>query len=107
MSQVRINFVPPTTRGGVPGSLPASEIAFYKVERLPNSGGSWSLYATVVAGEPVVVEVNSGDAHQYRLSTVDTAGRVSLPSSAIEVRFDALPVVLPPDPPTSLSLTIL
>jgi hypothetical protein len=84
------------------------DIAGYRVERLPNSGGVWAIYGSqILPGNDIVVEVNLGDAHQYRVSTVDTGGRVGSPSAAVEIRFDAIPNILPPDFPTNVSVTYL
>ena len=108
MPQARINFTPPTQRADG-SALAAADIASYRVERLPNAGGSWETYGSPQpASGPVVVAVNSGDAHQYRLSTIDTGGRVSSVSAPVEIRFDAIPPPLAnPLPPTSLSVTYL
>ena len=109
MPQARINFTPPTLRSDNVTPLALAEIASYRVERLPNAGGSWETYGSPQpASGPVVVAVNSGDAHQYRLSTIDTGGRVSSVSAPVEIRFDAIPPPLAnPLPPTSLSVTYL
>jgi hypothetical protein len=106
--QARINFTPPTTRGAGAAPLAPADIASYIVQRLPNSGGSWTNYATVPSPQNVVVAVSPGDAYQYRLVTVDSNAQNGPPSATVEIRYDVgQPAILPPDPPTSLSVTYL
>ncbi len=109
MSNARINFTAPTQREDN-STLPAAEIAAYRLERIPNAGGDWTVFGSDQPATSLpVVPVNSGDAHQYRVRTVDTSGRVSTtPSSPVEIRFDAIPPpVAAPKAPTGLSVTYL
>jgi hypothetical protein len=108
MPQARLNITPPTQRADGT-TMTAAEISHYISERLPNSGGVWSVYSSShSAGDPILVTVNPGDAHQYRLKTVDTGGRTSAVSNAVEVRHDAIPAPpANPNPPVITGVTYL